>query len=196
MAKISRFTKFLRVFRRKFLKPILYAVMGSFVIYLLVGNVIFYKRLKDYDKPHFVISYLSNEFNNLEYMHLLLTIQEIIKDVLLKKQLVEFVNMGFPNPCPRELEQEFHKMNWYSQAFLIRVKKMFKMYDVYDRVIRLQETIGFLEVQSKNNRFNEDILLQVKMLEDEKDRILTNDISKDEYNFVQEYAGVIASIKR
>ena len=128
-------------------------------------------------------------------MHLLLTVQEINKDTLLKKQLVEFVNMGFPNPCPRELDQELNKMNWYSQAFLIRVKKMFKLYDVYDRVVRLQETVEFLEIQAKNNRFNEDIILQVKMLEDEKNRILANDISKDEYSFIQEYAVVINSIR-
>lgn len=196
MAKISRTKKFLKVFKRKLLKPISYAILGSFVIYLLVGNIVFYKRLKDYDKPHFVISHISDEFNNLEFMHLLLTIQEINKDVLLKKQLVEFVNMGFPNPCPRELDQELNKMNWYSQAFLIRVKKMFKLYDIYDRTLRLQETVDFLKSEIGDKRFGSEVYQQIKMFEDEKEKILNNALCKAEYEFIQEYFGVIGSIKR
>lgn len=44
---------------------------------------------------------------------------------------------------PEILEQQLKRMNWEPQAFLVRVKKLFDMYDVYDRVARLDETIAF-----------------------------------------------------
>ena len=129
-------------------------------------------------------------------MHLLLTIQELNKDILLRKELISFVNEGFPNPCPRELNDELYKMNWYSQAFLVRVKKMFKMYDIYDRSLRIEDTIQFLRDQGDLNSKDPHIQQQVLMFIDEKNRVITEGLSKKEYDFVKEYSGIILDIKR
>ena len=42
--KVSKKIKLWRVFRRKLLKPIGIACLISFMIYLIVGNIIFYKK--------------------------------------------------------------------------------------------------------------------------------------------------------
>ena len=95
MAKISRTKKFLKVFKRKLLKPISYAILGSFVIYLLVGNIVFYKRLKDYDKPHFVISHISDEFNisQSRISRIIQNALEKIKKELLKQEQLDGYNI-------------------------------------------------------------------------------------------------------
>ena len=190
MAKVSRQKKFWKVFNRKYRKPLLCAAGCSFLLYLAISNVLYYNKLKNYDKPHFLISSISSEFNNIEFMHLLLTVQEINKDVLLKRQLHDFVNMGFPNPCPRELKDELYNMNWEAQAFLIRVKKMFELHKIYERTLRLTDTIEFLKLEEANNRDRDYLSQQIKAFIDEKDKII-NQLSKEEYNFIEEHNGIV-----
>ena len=194
--KVSKKIKLWRVFRRKLLKPIGIACLISFMIYLIVGNIIFYKKLNDYDKPHFVISRITNKFDEIEYMHLLLCIQEIGKNKKLNDELIGFVNGGFPNPCPRDLKDELYKMNWEAQAFLIRVKKLFLMYKTYERILRIDETIEFLNEENKRLKFAEEtILLQIENLNNEKDLLLKKSILPSEYEFIKEYHGIVLKLK-
>lgn len=94
-------------------------------------------------------------------MHLLLTVQEIMKMPTASAELEEFANGAFPSPCPRFLEQQLKRMNWEPQAFLVRVKKLFDMYDVYDRVARLDETIAFLSTEIDERRLPFEMKTQV-----------------------------------
>ena len=127
MPKISRRKKILKVLKRKLLKPFCYAILASLFVYVFISNIIIQKELKDLKKPHFVISRISKNFDNIEFMHLLLTVQEISKDKSIYDELVTFVNAGYPNYCPENLKHQLYLMNWAPQAFLVRVKKMFEL---------------------------------------------------------------------
>lgn len=87
-------------------------------------------------------------------------------------------------------------MNWEPQAFLVRVKKLFDMYDVYDRVARLDETIAFLSTEIDERRLPFEMKTQVDVLQRERDNIIGTQITEEEYNFVNEYRGLILRLKR
>jgi hypothetical protein len=110
--------------------------------------------------------------------------------------LIDFVNSGFPNPCPKILKAELYKMNWEPQAFLIRVKKMFDMYRVYERVERIEETIEFLNGQLRQATDETAIIsLQIENLNKEKVQVLSDLITAEEFDFIKEYNGLVVRIK-
>lgn len=126
MAKMSRRKKLVRVAKRKLLKPVLYAAGMSFVLYLAISNVVLQKKVFEDQVPRFLITRISRTFDETEFMHLLLTVQEIMKMPTASAELEEFANGAFPSPCPRFLEQQLKRMNWEPQAFLVRVKSCLK----------------------------------------------------------------------
>ena len=79
MAKMSRRKKLVRVAKRKLLKPVLYAAGMSFVLYLAISNVVLQKKVFEDQVPRFLITRISRTFDETEFMHLLLTVQEIMK---------------------------------------------------------------------------------------------------------------------
>lgn len=196
MAKMSRRKKLVRVAKRKLLKPVLYAAGMSFVLYLAISNVVLQKKVFEDQVPRFLITRISRTFDETEFMHLLLTVQEIMKMPTASAELEEFANGAFPSPCPRFLEQQLKRMNWEPQAFLVRVKKLFDMYDVYDRVARLDETIAFLSTEIDERRLPFEMKTQVDVLQRERDNIIGTQITEEEYNFVNEYRGLILRLKR
>ena len=194
-AKITRFKKIIRVVKYKLLKPFCYAMLASFFIYLTISNAVSRKELRDLEKPHFVISRISNSFDNIEFMHLLLTIQEINLNKTIYKDLALFVNAGFPNYCPNELRRQLYIMNWEPQAFLIRVKKMFELLDIYERIIRIDETVNFLEEEILAKRLSKDLKMQVNVLKKERSEIFSNKISSQEYEFIKEFYGIVQRLR-
>lgn len=196
MAKVSRRKKFLRVAKRKLLKPVIYAVGLSIFLYLVVGNVVLQRKVIQAQTPRFLITRISDTFDETEFMHLLLTAQEILKMPKASTQLVDFANGPFPGTCPNYLKQQLNRMNWEPQAFLVRVKKLFEMYDVYDRIARLDDTISFLQTEVDEGRLPYAINVQIDMLKKERAAIIGKDISQEEYNFVAEYNGLILRLKK
>lgn len=194
--KISKKKKFLKVAKKKLLKPVGIAIGVSLFIYLIAGLIVLRKDLSDLDKPHFVITPISYEFNNLEFMHLLLTVQEIKKDRKSYDELVKFANSDFPSPCPIKLEKKLYDMNWDSLAFLSRVKKMFEMTEIYDRVLRIDESIDLLNIDIKEKRSNWTTFRQLELLKDERNKIIQKNFTNEEYNFISVYYGTILEIKR
>ena len=75
-------------------------------------------------------------------------------------------------------------------------KKLFEMYDVYDRVARLDETIAFLSTEIDERRLPFEMKTQVDVLQRERDNIIGTQITEEEYNFVNEYRGLILRLKR
>ncbi len=196
MAKVSRRKKFLRVAKRKLLKPVIYAVGLSIFLYLVVGNVVLQRKVIQAQTPRFLITRISDTFDETEFMHLLLTAQEILKMPKASTQLVDFANGPFPEACPNYLKQQLNRMNWEPQAFLVRVKKLFGMYEVYDRIARLDDTISFLQTEVDEGRLPYAINVQIDMLKKERAAIIGKDISQEEYNFVAEYNGLILRLKK
>lgn len=196
MRKISKWKKFRRVFKRKLLKPLLYAAGASLLLYLAISNAIIQKRIAEPQAPQFMISRLSDQFDETEFMHMLLTIQELRGLPEEGRELVQFVNRPFPSACPKLLEHRLKQMNWAPQAFLIRVKKMFKMYDIYDRIVRLDETIAFLNDEIENDRLPHNITPQVKILEEERQNILKTEMTAAEYEFMQKYGGIVIRLRQ
>ena len=194
--EIDRKKKFLKVAKRKLLKPVGIAVGVSIFIYLIAGVVVLRKNLSDMDKPHFVITPISYEFNNLEFMHLLLTVQELKKDEKSYNELVDFANSDFPSPCPMKLEKKLYDMNWDSLAFLSRVKKMFEMIRIYDRVLRIEESIDLLNIEIEEQRSNWLTFKQLELLKDERNKVIQENFTNEEYNFISVYYGTILEMKR
>lgn len=195
MTKISRTEKVLKVFKRKYTKPLFYACLISLFLYLLIGNIITQKKLSDFDKPHFVITRVSRNFDKVEYMHLLLTIQEIRKNNDLTEKLIYFVNGPFPAYCPKDLRKELYLMNWEAQAFLVRVKKMFDMHQVFEQVSRKDEAIEYLSNNTNNSEaISYEIRTQIKILTDERNSLIKNKLSEEELLFIKEFDYLVASL--
>jgi hypothetical protein len=129
-------------------------------------------------------------------MHLLLTIQEINKDNTAKNMLKGYANMPFPSPCPQSLEEKLYQMNWTPQAFLVRIKKMFNMYDIYDRIVRIDDAIILLKEEINAQRLSHEAYEHIKILKAERQKILNTDISDEEYKFIKEYSGIIQSLQK
>lgn len=191
---ISKRKKVLKVFKRKYTKPLIYACFVSFFIYLLVGNIISQKKLSDFDKPHFVISKISKQYDRVEFMHLLLTIQEIRKNDENLEALIAFANGPFPAYCPKNLRRELYLMNWDSQAFLIRVKKMFEMHKAYEMVSRQNEAISYLTEMTKGKQVTYEHRSQIAILKSEKNALLKSQLPGDEFEFIKEFDSIIVSI--
>ena len=195
MARISRKKKIIRVVKRKLLKPVLYAIGMSLIIYMAVGNMVLRKRTFD-DVPHFVITRVSDTFDQTEFMHLLLTIQEVNLIPKAHDELFEFVNSKYNGTCPSFLEKQLYRMNWTPEAFYVRVQKLFALYDVYDRIMRYESTITFLEAELKAERLPVAVSSQIELLKQEADAIIGRDISMAEYQFIKEYGGMVLRLKK
>lgn len=192
---ISRGKKIRRVLRRKWSKPFFYAVATSFVIYLFLSTVVVDKYRFDKAMPHFLITRLSSEFDETEFMHMLLTVQEISKDEYGAKELKEFVNKPLYSKCPIYLERLLYNMNWAPQAFLSRMHRLFEMYESYDRIERLDETITFLMGEVDMMHLPFEIQDQVKIIQKERDNMLNEQLTPKEYKFMDDYAGIIVKLK-
>lgn len=196
MTKVTRKKKFWRVVKRKLFKPIAYAVGLSFFLYLVIGNVVMQRKVVEEQAPRFLITRISKTFDETEFMHLLLTAQEILKMPKASSQLVDFVNGPFPGKCPPYLKQQLNRMNWEPQAFLVRFQKLFEMYQVYDRIARLDDTISFLSTEVEEGRLPYAINYQIEVLKKERATIIGKDISQEEFDFVSEYHGLVLRLKR
>lgn len=196
MRKISKWKKLRRVFKRKLLKPLLYATGASFVLYLAISSVITPKRITDQRPPHFLISRLTSEFDETEFMHMLLTIQEIRDLPEEGRELRQFVNGPFPGGCPKLLERRLNQMNWTSQAFLIRVKKMFALNEIYERITRMDETIAFLSQELNEGHLPVEMWSQIEILQTERNNLIGTEISKAEYEFMQKYNGIVIRLQQ
>ena len=192
--KPNRRKKLIRVLKRKWFKPALYTLGISLLIYMIIGNTV--TSIKDpyHNKPHFVISRLSDKFENAEFMHLLLTIQELRILPQTSTQLIKFVNAPYMSPCPKILELELNHMNWTPYAFQSRVKKLFSMYKTYERIAHLNETIDFFEKDLIAGRTDASIINTLNIIKKERDDILTNDMTAEEYDFISEYYGIVMQI--
>lgn len=196
MRKISKWKKFRRVVRRKLLKPMLYAVAVSLVIYAGISNIVTETRRIEQTIPQFKISSISDRFDETEYMHLLLTIQEINRLPLESAELYEFANGAFPAGCPKLLGTRLGQMNWEPQAFLIRIKKLFTLYDVYERIQRLDETISFLSTEIEEKRLPYELTPQIDILRLERDKIISSELTPAEFDFIKEYFGLVQRLKK
>lgn len=196
MAQSKYTKKLLRVIKRRFVKPLLYAIGASFAIYFLISNVVTERRYNGPQIPQFTISRITDKFDETEFMHLLLTIQEIEKFPNVSEELITFVNGPFPGRCPKLLQSKLKMMNWAPQAFLIRVKTLFRMYEIHDRIVRMDETIAFLSEEIKENRIPYALTAQVEFLQKQRAEIIGKELTEKEYNFIEEYGGIVQSILR
>jgi hypothetical protein len=196
MANMKRNKKFWRVFKRKLLKPIFYALLGSVLIYLAISTSIREKRYVNDSVPHFLITSTSNQFNELEFTHMLLTIQELRSLPLISDELVDFCNQPFPSGCPKLLEERLKAMNWAPQAFLVRIKKLFEMYVAYDKIKRIDATMEFLISEVDNESLPRSILMQVDLLKKQKENIINTELSNGGYEFIQQYGGIVPYLQK
>ena len=86
-------------------------------------------------------------------------------------------------------------MNWDHTAFQIRAKRLIDMYEIYDQVARLEETIKMLDEESKTSTISSTLFQQVLSLQQERDRIVDSSLTKEEYEFIKEYGGVVPSLQ-
>ena len=192
---VNRASKIFRVLKRRWFKPAVYTLAASFVLYITISNMVIQKKAIDNEVPRFLISRISEDFEETEYTHLLLTIQELDTIPHINRMLKEFANAHFPAPCPDLLKYQLNRMNWEPQAFLIRVKKFFKMYDAYDKIARLDETINFLEAELEQNLLPKSMESQINVLKKERDSLVESGLSSHEYKFMKQYAGIIQNLK-
>lgn len=194
--KINRRKKLVRVLKRKLLKPMLYAIAVSLVIYFGISSIIVSKRVVTPNPPRFLISRLSDKFDETEFMHLLLTIQEINTIPKTSAELIKFANGPYPGRCPAFLEKQLNRLNWAPDAFLIRVKKLFEMYEIYDHLIRMDETIAFLSEEIKQEHLPYEFSSQIEVLQQQRDKIANDNLTPEEYNFIKEYHGLVLRLKQ
>jgi len=194
--KIPRSKKLVRVLRRKWFKPALYTISISYLIYLGISNAVIQKKVIEEDLPRFMISRLSDKFEETEFSHLLLTVQEINKRPELAELLKDYANRPYPSAvCPKLLEQNLNRMNWEAPAFLIRIKKLFSMYDSYDHLKRLNATIDFLAKEIKERRLPKSFMTQIDLLQKERDDLLKKELTPEEYKFIEDYGGIVQKLK-
>jgi len=193
--KVSRIKKLYRVLRRKWFKPALYTLALSFLLYYGISSFVVEKHSAEKTMPRFVITRVSDTFDETEFTHLLLTVQEMQKMPDILAQLKDYINQPDPSNYTLYLEKMLNTMNWAPQAFYSRVHKMFAMYDVYDRINRMEETITFLNTEVEERRLPSEILEQVRVLQQEKENIIS-ELSEKEWTFIKNYAGVILRLKK
>jgi hypothetical protein len=186
--------KIYRTIKKKWLQPFTYASLMSLMLYIIIGDIVAYRYTYSSTAPHFVISRIDEKFDQTEYMHMLLTIQEINKTIL-REDLKRFAAAPFPAKCPKYLKQQLYKMNWDAPAFQIRLKKLFKMYDIYDQVVRLETTIDMLYNESLNSNLGTILHQQMISLTKERDRIIESSLTEEEYEFIKEYGGVVPTLQ-
>lgn len=193
--KISRSKKLYRVLRKKWFKPALYTLALSFLLYYGISHLVLEKRAAEKTLPRFVITHVADTFDETEFTHLLLTVQEMNKTPEILSQLKDYINQDNPDNYTLYLEKMLNSMNWAPQAFYSRVHKMFDMYDVYDRINRMEETISFLNTEVEERRLPSEILEQVRVLQQEEENIKT-ELSEKEWTFIKNYAGVILHLRK
>lgn len=194
--KRKRLKKLIRVLKRKWALPAFYTLCASLIIYTIISHTVTAKEKVEKIPPRFVITRLSNTFEETEFMHLLLTIQEINTSKEAAQELKTFVNMPFPAPCPKFLAHRLNQMNWAPTAFHIRVQKMFAMLKVYERITRLDETISFLSTETNQNRLPQILNAEIDLLKQERDNIIQNELSQEEYDFIKEYGGIVQRLQQ
>ena len=194
--KPSRRKKLIRVLKRKWYKPALYTIGMSLLIYVIISNTVIQKNKPDSNPPHFLITRISNTFEQTEFMHLLLTIQELRVLPQTATQLIEFANSPYPTKCPKMLELELNRMNWAPYAFQSRIQKLFSLLKTYERISRLNETIEFFKNEQIEGRLSHELLNYMHILEQERNNIMNNEITAEEYEFISEYAGLVQLIKK
>lgn len=193
--KISRPKKLYRVLLRRWLKPTIYAVIVSFLLYTGIAGLVEEKHRVDKALPRFIITRVSDSFDETEFTHLLLTVQEMRKTPEILTQLKDYINQSDPNNYTLYLEKMLNTMNWAPQAFYSRAHKMFDMYDVYDRINRMDETIAFLNGEVEERRLPSEILEQIRMLNQEEETV-SQELTPQEMAFVKNYAGAILQLKK
>lgn len=193
--KIKRSKKLVRVLRRKWFKPALYTLAFSCVLYIAISNIVIQKKIVEKSTPKFLISRLSENFDETEFTHLLLTIQELRVVPHINEELQEFANKKYPAECSLLLEHYLNNMNWKPSAFLIRVNKLFKMHDAYDRIQRMDKTIEYLDTEIRQNRLPRELYSQVEVLTAERDNLKEKELPGNEYQFMEQYSGLIQQLQ-
>ena len=193
--KTKRRKKLIRVLKRKWLKPALYTIGMSIFLYICISSIVIQKKVIERHRPHFLITRISDKFDEIEFMHLLLTIQEINYIPKASTQLVEFANGPFPGICPDFLTQQLNQMNWQPQAFLIRLKKIYSMHNQYNRLQRLEATIAFLKEEYTHHRLPKETRNQIDLLIEERDNLKNTEFTPESYRFIEKYAGLIQTLK-
>ncbi|MBO5039319.1 MAG: hypothetical protein J6B00_03105 [Alphaproteobacteria bacterium] len=192
----KRLKKLIRVLKRKWAMPAFYTLCASYIIYVLVSSTVTTREKVEQIPPRFIITRLSDTFEETEFMHLLLTIQEISTSQEAAQELKTFVNKPFPSPSPKLLEHRLNLMNWEPKAFHIRVQKMFAMLKIYERITQLDETISFLSTETSQNRLPQVLSAEIELLKQERDNILKNELSAKEYEFIKEYGGIVQRLRQ
>lgn len=192
--KIKRRQKLYRVLKRKWFKPALYTLGMSMLIYICISSFIIQRKVVEHHRPHFLISRLSDKFDEIEFMHLLLTIQELKSIPVASVQLIDYANGPYPGECPRYLTRQLNNMNWQPQAFLIRLKKIFQMHEAYTHIQRLDTAITYLEEEYENKRLPRDTRNQIDLLIAERDNLKQREFSPQSYEFIAKYAGLVQTI--
>lgn len=194
--KIKRRQKLYRVLKRKWFKPALYTMGMSLFLYICISSIVMQKKIIERHRPHFLITRISNQFDEVEFMHLLLTIQEIKYIPKASSELIEFANGPYPGICPPFLTEQLNNMNWQPQAFLVRLKKMFSMLENYQRLNQLEQTIAFLTEEYEKKRLPRETKNQIDVLTAEKDKLKASEFTPQSYEFIERYAGLLQSIKK
>ncbi|MBO5284930.1 MAG: hypothetical protein J6B00_03540 [Alphaproteobacteria bacterium] len=194
--KHKRLKKLIRVLKRKWALPAFYALCASFLIYTVISHTVTTKEKVERIPPRFIITSLTDTFEETEFMHLLLTVQEINTSEKALQELKNFVNTPVPAPCSKFLEHRLNQMNWAPQAFHCRVQKMFAMLKIYERITRLDDTISFLSAETDEDRLPQISSAEIELLKQERDNILKNELSKKEYDFIKEYGGIVQLLKQ
>ena len=192
--KSNRKKKILRVLKRKWTKPALYTLVISALLYTIISNSVIQRNYPSADTPHFVITRLSDKFDDIEFMHLLLTIQELNKNTKSRMQLIGYANSNFSSPCPKYLKNRLDQMNWTPQAFWVRIQKTFKMHETYQRVTRMDETINFLSSELAAHRLPSETATQIELLKNERQALLDQELPPEEYEFIKTYDGLIIGL--
>ncbi|MBR2273704.1 MAG: hypothetical protein IJ864_02595 [Alphaproteobacteria bacterium] len=194
--KIKRSKKLVRVLKRKWFKPALYTLGLSFLIYITLSSAVTEKKRIEHNTPHFIITRVTDRFDEVEFMHLLLTIQEINIMPKASTQLIEYLNSKNADSYPKFLAIQLNRMNWAPQAFWSRAQKLFSMTNTYEHLLRIDETINFLTEELTFGRLPSETKQQIELLRQEKEKILTTELSPEEFTFIKEYAGIIQNLKK
>ncbi len=196
MRKISKRKKFIRVFKRKLLKPLLASAVVSLIIYLGISNIIIQKRMVENTTPKFIITRISDSFDETEFMHMLLTLQEIRKHPKTYRTLLEYTNNPNPTAYSKLLEYQLNQMNWSPEAFHSRIQKLYHLHTIYSRVVRLEDTITFLSNEITAERLPAELKPQIDLLTNEHKEMLSAQLSPAEYDFMKKYGGIVIRLQQ
>ncbi len=168
-------------------------LIGVFT-YCFIANIVLFYKLSNYTIPKFIISRITTDFHTAEYMHLLYTLQEINKVPCLSDELYKYTTQPYEKNYSYFLENKFLQFNWKPEAFFVRVKKLFTLYNTYDQVIRIDDTILIMQKDIKANGDSPYTYTQVNLLKENKQQILNELLTFEEYEFIKSNYNLIKSI--